>query len=290
MLTKLESSVPGGVNGMRVATYLDRAYPMLGRVRINKLLSARQVKLNGERAGGEALVSSGDTIVCYLEGKYDLMLRIIYSDAHMLCFAKPAGLPVDKDDMGIGEDTVLSRLKLINPDARLVHRLDTGTAGVMLAALDEDAEKELVRLFREHLVEKHYSATVTGRMPEKHGTIRGYITKDAKQSRVKAVSAYSSGALEAETRYSVRKEYKQQGILLSVLDITIPTGRTHQIRAQLSSIGHPLLGDDKYGDRDINRRLNKTETDLTSEKIIIRDCEAAGRYRGLSFSLVKPEE
>ena len=104
MLTKLESIVPPGAEGMSLSAYLDRAYPLLGKVRINKLIASRQVKLNGVRADKDARLKTQDSLVCYLEGRYDLDLKAVYQDEHMLAFIKPRGLPADTDETGNFED------------------------------------------------------------------------------------------------------------------------------------------------------------------------------------------
>ena len=140
MITKLESIVPDTVQALTVKEYILRAWPMLGAKKVNALIRDRQVKINEARASGTDELQAGDRITAYLEGQYDGSLKIIAQDSDLLAFVKPRGLPTDRDEFGVGEDTVLTRLQSIHPDARLVHRLDAGTGGLMLAAIGEQAE------------------------------------------------------------------------------------------------------------------------------------------------------
>ncbi len=283
MTSRFESKVPSGVSRMSAAEYIARAWPLLGKQRVNRLADARQLKINGERAGGGASVSGGDELLFYLDGTYDTSLKIIFDDGGLMVFIKPRGLPTDADDRGIGEDTALTRLKKLNPDARLVHRLDAGTEGVMLAAANDETETLLNALFSRHLLTKQYSATVIGLMPQPRDELKAFLTKDAKNSLVSVSGKKRPGALEIVTSYIVKNSFSERGVDLSRLNIFIPTGRTHQIRAHLSFIGHPLLGDDKYGNRLINRRLGASETDLSCCEISFPELPEAGKYAGMRF-------
>ena len=285
MITKLTSVVPVAVNDMSASEYLLRAYPLLGKARLTALLRQRQLKIDGARAEADAQVHSGQELTLYVDGEYDRALQILENRDGLIAFLKPRGLPVDRDEYGIGEDTALSRLRLIEPDARLVHRLDAGTAGLMLAAVGEPAERELTNLFREHLIVKRYSATVIGRMPKRHDTLKAFLLKDSQRSTVRVSPKPLPGAQSIETVYTVTREFAKADVNLSKLNILIPTGRTHQIRAHMAYVGHPLLGDDKYGDRNVNKLLGVRETDLTSVEIAIKDVPEAGRYAGRRFKL-----
>ncbi|MBQ3763175.1 MAG: RluA family pseudouridine synthase [Clostridia bacterium] len=287
MITKLESVVPEGIENMSAAAYLDRAFPLLGKGRISRLLSERQLRVNGEKTGAGSSVNGGDTLALYVDGGYDRSLKLLYDLGGLVAFIKPRGLPSDADENGIGEDTALSRLKLIHPGARLAHRLDAGTYGVMLAATDAETLALLEDLFRQHLLIKRYSATVVGRMPKPHDALKAYLVKDAASSRVRVSDRRVQNALEIETDYFVRRSYAKNGIELSRLSIVIPTGRTHQIRAHLGHVGHPLLGDDKYGDRSVNRLLGVSAVDLRCDEISIKSVPEAGIFAGMRFALEK---
>lgn len=283
MITKLTSIVPAGVQGLELARYIDRAWPMLGKARAAKLIKQKQVKRNGQRPEGDCRLQAGDEIVLYVDGGYDTSLKILFDDGFLMAFYKPQGLAVDVDAEGIGEDTALMRLQLVNPDARLVHRLDTGTGGVMLAALCKKAEDMLLSLFRQHLLIKTYLACVCGRMEKPDARLTGFLLKDEARARVRVLAQKAPGALSIETIYSLIETIQEKGETVSWLRVQIPTGRTHQIRAHMASIGHPLVGDDKYGRREINRALNAKEPRLWCKSIEIMPSQEAGAYAGMRF-------
>lgn len=283
MVTKLSSVVPDAVQEMPVREYIRRAYPLMGGGRIVRLVNARQFRINGEKAQPDAIVTGGDEVVLYADFDCDSSLDTIFDDGKMVVFIKPAGLPVDTDSLGIGADTVLSRLKLVNPCARLVHRLDAQTSGVMLAAYDDDTERLLVNAFRQHFLKKTYYALCEGRFSKTSDSIVSYISKDSSKARVSVSSTRAENGLQAKLSYKVVNELSKNGLKLSLLEVTIETGRTHQIRSQLSAIGHPIIGDDKYGNHGTNKSLGAKEMCLASRKIRFGNDAALGIYAGKSF-------
>ena len=283
MTTKLSSVVPNAVSALPLREYLKRAYPMLGSGRTARLINARQFRINGEKTQPDARVNGGDEVILYADCEYDFTLDIIFDDGRLAAFVKPAGLPVDADSLGIGEDTALSRLKLINTEARLVHRLDAQTSGVMLAVYDDDTERMLINAFKQHLLQKMYFALCAGRFSENVASIVSYISKDSNTSRVSVSDRDKGNGMEARSAYRVVKEYAKNGITLTLLEVTIETGRTHQIRAQLSHIGHPIIGDEKYGNFGTNKTLGMQEMCLASREIRFADDKAFGTYAGKCF-------
>lgn len=288
MITKLTSTVPQNIKNVPPAAYLDRCWPFIGKSRVQELLKKRELRVNGEKSDGTTALKGGDTVTLYLDGRYDTSLNVFFDDGNVLALVKPAGLPVDTDADGIGEDTVLSRLHLSHPDARLVHRLDTDTSGVMLAANNEKTEETLVNLFRNHLLVKHYSAEAVGHFSARHADLKAWLVKNAGTATVRVSNAKTAGAYDIETIYTVLGEKNVNGVTVTRLDVEIPTGRTHQIRAHLSHIGHPLMGDDKYGDRAVNKKLKTDKVTLSCRSIAVKDVPEAGAYAGRSF--VCPEE
>lgn len=246
---------PKTLETMSLDHYLRRAYPMLSAQILRTLLKKRDVRVNGVRSDAHALVRGGDAIAVYLDDARLLPgAQVLFDDGRLLVLDKPAGLPVDVDALGIGEDTLLRRAQRLHPAARLCHRLDAGTGGVVLFALDDPLYADALLAFHDHIVEKRYQTVVVGRPAEPAGVLQGYLRKDAQAARVSLLSAPAPGAKVAKTLYSVHTSGYANRAELSLLDIQIPTGRTHQIRAQLSRAGLPILGDDKYGDRAANKR------------------------------------
>lgn len=281
----LVSVVPETAPEMTVARYIARAWPLVPAFAVRDAFKKRDVKVNGVRADAEKIVRAGDEIKAYIPDMYAPgAAEVVFSDGFLIAFVKPFGLPVDTDSDGIGEDTALNRLKTAHPDARLVHRLDAGTGGIMLAAANAEAEEKLINAFSAHKIEKHYAALALGRMPKRQDTLCAFLEKDAKEAKVFVRLRPSGNARAIETRYRMTGERSVRGVTLSELDVEIPTGRTHQIRAHLAFIDHPLAGDDKYGNRAVNRQLGLTEPCLFCKSLEIRGAMGLETYDGMCFS------
>ena len=188
-------------------------------------------------------------------------LCAVYEDSDVLVADKPAGLPVTDED-GRTADTLINRALLYlyhkgeyAPERgwtpRLCHRLDTGTSGLVLIAKTQQAEALLLHLVKERMIEKKYLCVTYGHPSPAAATLRGYLQKDARQARVRILDTPAPGAKDIVTKY---KTLAVSG-RLALLEVELVTGRTHQIRAHLASIGCPILGDGKYGNNAANREL-----------------------------------
>ena len=243
--------VPPGVAPMLLRQYLARAVPAMPSWLLRETLKRKDARVNGAKAAADALVRGGDELTLYVEERYlTAPPDVIYEDDELIVVDKPAGIPVDSDGQGIGADTMLARLRVVCPDARLCHRLDTYTGGVLLAAKSAGAEARMREIFSAHALTKLYQCVVIGDPPQEAARLTAWLQKDARAARVRVMDRPFPGALPIETRYRVLA--RNQG--LARLEVNLITGRTHQIRAHLSHVGLPLLGDDKYGDRAVNRR------------------------------------
>ena len=259
-----QHTVPAGVPETGLKSYLTRAFPAWPSWLIRETLKKKDVRVNGIKSGAEAVVRAGDTLSIYVDDKYfEAPLQVIYEDGDWLVVDKPAGVPVDSDGRGVGGDTMLARLTAHCPSARLCHRLDTGTGGVLIAAKNDQAEQAALKAFAAHDLVKLYRCIVVGRPPREEARLTAYLLKDASAANVRILDHPAPGALSIETRYRLIEA--RDG--LSLLEVRLMTGRTHQIRAHLSHVGLPLLGDDKYGDREENRRRRVSQPQLWCEKI-----------------------
>jgi 23S rRNA pseudouridine1911/1915/1917 synthase len=198
-------------------------------------------------------------------------INIIFENHNLIVIDKPAGLVVHP---GAGEHaetlvdwlvTKYPEIKKLNwPDISrpgIVHRLDKDTSGLMILAKNPEALKKLQSLFRLHRVHKTYLALVSGRFEKPAGEIKSLIGRHPKARR-KQVSRsiffdFEPGKKrEAQTQYQVLKEYSYLGQFLSLVEATLETGRTHQIRVQFKAIGHPVIGDPIYNTK-LSRNLSK---------------------------------
>jgi len=261
-------TVPAGVSSMPLNRYLTRAFPALPGWLIRDTLKKKDVRINGVKSGADACVQSGDELTMYIDSKYfQSPLTVLYEDNGLLVVEKPAGIPVDADQMNIGSDTMLSRIQSHCPSAELCHRLDTGTGGVLIAAKNAESLAEMTEAFKGHELTKKYQCLVVGKPERQEARLKDFLIKDAGSSKVRIVRSPQPGALSVETHY--RLLGTKNGV--SHLEIELITGRTHQIRAHMSSVSLPLLGDDKYGDRAANKRLNRSQPALWCTEIRWKD-------------------
>ena len=276
-------TVPDGVQAVALARYLSRAWPHIPGHAIRALLKRRDVRINGARCGADALVSSGDCLIIYLDESYfRAPLAVLFQDEQLLVLDKPFGLPVDTDEDGIGEDTLIARARAQLPTAQLCHRLDVGTGGALICALTDGMHEVLLSAFAHHEIEKRYAALVCGRPNPMKSTAFAYLQKDAQRSIVRIYDHPGSGRQAIETRYEVLIPHIRKAF--SLCEIELITGRTHQIRAHMAHIGHPLIGDDKYGNRALNKRLGVKSPQLWCTRLsILSDSPHLARYRGIAF-------
>ncbi len=176
-------------------------------------------------------------------------IKIIYEDNDLIVIDKPAGLLVhpvstsakasaDKKDE---KDTLIDLMRQKYPEAQLVHRLDRDTSGIMMIAKNEKAYEFLKNQFQNREIKKKYIALVHGNFKEKTGIIAKSISKSRKRGGSQTTTPIGKKR-EAITRYKVIKEFPNYALL----EVSPETGRTHQIRVHLASIGHPIAGDEKY--------------------------------------------
>jgi 23S rRNA pseudouridine1911/1915/1917 synthase len=246
--------VPPECDGLRLDQYLPRAAVALSRSEVRKIIDIGGVHLEGRRMRRSSLpVRSGARIEVFLDGA-DLVpfsLReedVLYRDRYLIAIHKPAGIntqPTPARYKGTLYDALLRLLAdPSRPTARtslgMVQRLDRDTSGIMVFSIHPRAHKELTRLFAERRVRKTYLALVAGNLAQDTGEYRSLV---ARQRRTNLMKSVARGGKEAITRYRVLAH----GDGADLVEVEIPTGRSHQIRLHFSEAGHPLLGDVRYG-------------------------------------------
>lgn len=240
----------------RLDRYLLRQFPALTAGVLHKAWRENKIKLNGKKQPLDAPVQSGDTVRLYLrEEQLAPGAELIYEDENLIIAHKPAGIAVE----GAG-DTLLARVRQtlaregrLTPAATpvLCHRLDTGTSGLVLLAKTPAAERFLTGAIKRRDIGKRYLCVTFGRPQPPAATMRGYLRKDAAAGTVRVLTHPAPGAKEIVTQYETLAVSGR----LALLKVDLVTGRTHQIRAHLASIGCPVLGDSKYGNNAANREL-----------------------------------
>ena len=278
-----EAIVPPGAEGMRLENYLAQAMPLLPAHVIRDAFAARDVKMDGKRCGREASVAAGSRIAVYTP--FIPQIPIVYEDENILLVNKPAGISCEDD--GRGGMTLLSLLTDRAAGAytpALCHRLDHPTCGLLLLSKNDVSYACLLDAFRERRLTKIYQCLVRGEMRPPSDTREAFLIKDARQARVRVVTHETPGAVPIATRYETLAF--SDGV--SRLRVTLLTGRTHQIRAHMSFLSHPVLGDDKYGDRALNKRIRPGGLKLCATELTLFPGGKLAYLDGKTFSIDPP--
>ena len=280
-------TVPDGVPAMPLDRYLRRAWPMVPGHVFREIYKKRDARVNGARADGATTVGGGDAILLYADAaRFSPPPEVLWTDDRLIVAVKPQGLPVDVDRDGVGADTLLTRLRSRWPEAALCHRLDAATGGIVLAAADGAVLAQALEAFREHGVQKEYRALVLNAFARGEMTLRAYLVKDARRAEVRVLDRPQAGAKPIETRCRVLGS-AGKGLWRVALEPV--TGRTHQLRAHMAHVGHPLLGDDRYGDRAANRAHPRAPLCLWHARLTVPEDSPLAAYRSRAFEAPVPE-
>ena len=260
MSERLTHVVPESVRHARADKALAMAFPEHSRVAFQRAIDAGRVTLKGVVLRRSATVRPGDVLefsfpdVIPTDLKaVDIPLDVLFEDRSMLAINKPAGMVVHPG-AGTREDTLVhallshcaGSLSGVGGVERpgIVHRLDRETSGVMVVAKTDEAHRSLAKQFAERTVSKEYTALVVGVPRLMSGTIHKAIGRNVRHRHKMAVVEEGLGGRASWTDWQVVEKF---GDLASLVTCVLHTGRTHQIRVHMASLGHPLLGDSAYG-------------------------------------------
>lgn len=242
----------------------------LGYYRIQKIIKGKNVKINGARVGTDMNVYAGDVVYVYYSDRERDSIEVVYRDENILVVNKSVGVEVQ------GENSLTSRINdiLIDETAAPVHRLDRNTMGLVVFALNKTAENELLASFKDREIDKTYNCIVVGKPKQPKSKHKAFLFKDAKKSMVYISDTQKQGYSPIETHVTLLKSFDE----LSLLEVKLVTGRTHQIRAHLAHLKMPILGDGKYGINKINRRYRAKTQLLCCTKITFHFAQGALKY------------
>ena len=242
--------------------FLQGNIPNLSTNLLYKTLKKKDIKVNGKRINENINIFENDIIEVYIADNLlekNIHLNIIFEDDNILVIDKPCGIEVT------GNNSLTSLIHNQYSNCEFLpmpcHRLDRNTTGLVLFAKNQEALDILLDKFKNHEIEKHYLALVYGVPKIKSQTLTAYLFKDSKKSLVYISDEPKKGYSKIITSYSLIEKYPNGTCLL---DVEIETGRTHQIRAHLAHIGLPIVGDGKYGDYEINKKLGVKTQKLKS--------------------------
>ena len=239
-------------NNKKLDKFIFDKFPSLSSGLFYKTLRKKDFRVNNVRISENIILHTGDEIKVFISDELlesNVSLPTIYEDDNILVIDKPTNIEV------VGENSVTSILEKKYSYIKPCHRLDRNTTGLVLFAKNEESLNILLDKFKNHEIEKHYRATIYGIPKVKKAKLEAFLFKDSKKSLVYISDKPKKGYQKIITSYEVIKEDKKQNI--SVLDVKLETGRTHQIRAHLAYIGFPIIGDGKYGKNEINKKFNK---------------------------------
>ena len=298
-------------DGRRLTRFLQKAMPSATMGQIRRFLRLGRVKVDGKRADEETVLRESAVVDMYVEddffaeaeredpfySKIRPRLTILYEDEQVMLLSKRAGLVCHPDE-GEKVHTLLTYAQAYlyqkgewNPKTdfapALCNRIDRFTAGIVILAKTQEALRAMDAKIRTHEVQKYYLCIVHGRMKYPEGTLRHWLTKKPEQKKVTVLRKNEPGSKEAVTYYQVIDE--RDG--LTLCECLLGTGRTHQIRAQFAAIGHPLLGDNQYGQAKLNEKTGRVNGQALCAYRLIFDFEGdAGCLNGLNGLTVQVKD
>ncbi len=238
----------------------------------NALLKNKDVKVNGKRVSGDITLYKGD-IVCYY-----LTTKQAEKRAFSKVFEDENVCVVDKDS-GVNSEAVFAALAR-EGECYFIHRLDRNTRGLLVFGKNEGAAELLLQAFRKRQVEKKYHALCVGVFPADKELLTGYLKKDADKCLVKVYDTPVHGSERILTEYQVLERLPEG---LTRIEVTLHTGKTHQIRAHFAHFGFPILGDMKYGNSAKNKEFGRTRQCLVAKSLAFEEEDALSYLSGKIF-------
>lgn len=296
--------------GQRLDKFLSKAVKGMPKSFMYKSIRTKKIKLNRRRAEPDTMIAEGDEIQLFIRDEFfgspeddrgalwriKPELCVVFEDENIILINKRPGVLVHEDDEG-RDNTLLMHLRAYlcqkgeyDPASEqsfapsFCNRIDRNTGGIVIAAKNAAALREMDERIRAREVKKFYLCAVHGVMPKKSDVLEAYLRKDEKTNTVKVIDSPAPGYLTIKTGYRVLAERDGN----SLLEIELFTGRTHQIRAHMAHIGHPLLGEGKYGVNRDDRRVGYRWQALTSYRLRFDFSDDGGvlcALKGREFSI-----
>lgn len=293
---------------IRLDNFLLKLFPNQSKGSIFKAIRTNKIKVNGKKPKFDYRLQLGDEIKVFLitgdqNAKSDLWkqakstLEIVYEDDNLLVVNKPEKLLVNDEDEKLS-DTLINRAKKYlfengkwNPENEnqfapcLVHRIDFNTTGLVMIAKNHETSVILSQKIKDREISKYYLCLVYGKMSQSNQLLEAYWSKDKNSNIVKISSTSSKDSKYIATKYKVIKYDKSKD--MSLLEVELLTGRTHQIRAHLAFVGHPLVGEQKYISKEIKKNPNYKSQVLVAYKLMFAFTTDAGKLNYLKNKAIQ---
>ena len=233
-------------NNKKLGTFLQGKFNGLSSSTFYKALRKKDILVNDTRVKENVVLHTNDIITVYITDDFlfnKLNFDIVYEDDNIIIVNKPSGIEVVSQNNVNETLTTLLQSKKNDINIMPCHRLDRNTSGLVLFAKNGEALDILTNKFKNHEIEKYYKCLVFGKPSKSSSTEEAYLFKDNKKSKVYIYDEPKKGTVKIITSYKVLSTNKDTNT--SILEVTLHTGRTNQIRAHLAHLGHPIIGDRK---------------------------------------------
>lgn len=263
-------------NTQKVFDAILTAKPTLNYSILKTALRKKDIKVNGTKIKENVEIEMDDKVEIFLREKKDKKIDIVFEDENVLLAFKPAGIETTQKDKTFVNSKSLEELT----KAVACHRLDKNTEGIVILAKNQMAENSVIDAFKTGNIKKEYLAIVFGKVNPNGENLVNYLKKE--QNFVKICKKNDENAKIAKLSYNVINSKNN----LHLIRINLETGRTHQIRVQLAGKGIFVLGDEKYGDKQVNKKYKKSKQQLCAYKITFKNLTAPLKYlEGKSFEI-----